>query len=119
VYWLEQAIGVAENAEQRRALELLVQYYRSGDLADFDAYNVAWVADTASRVDAINGFIEVYKDPLGLKGSFESVVSFRDEVASQRIGAIAAEAQWFEDNSPIMAEHKKAEVKGITGKAIV
>jgi dipeptidyl-peptidase-3 len=119
VYWLEQAIGVAENAEQRRALELLVQYYRSGDLADFDAYNVAWVADTASRVDAINGFIEVYKDPLGLKGSFESVVSFKDEEASRRIGAIAAQAQWFEDNSPIMDAHKKAEVKGITGKAIV
>jgi dipeptidyl-peptidase-3 len=119
VYWLEQAIGVAEDDAQRRALELLVRYYRSGDLADFDAYNVAWVADTASRVDATNGFIEVYKDPLGLKGSFESVVSFRDEVATQRISAIAAEAQWFEDNSPIDEAHKKDEVVGITGKAIV
>lgn len=118
VYWLEQAITVAENDAQRRALELLVQYYRSGDLADFDAYNVAWVADTASTIDVINGFIEVYNDPLGYRGSFESVVSIRDEDATQRIGAIADYAQWFEDNSPIMAEHKKASVQGITGKAI-
>jgi dipeptidyl-peptidase-3 len=119
VYWLEQAITVAETAEQRLALELLVQYYRSGDLADFDAYNVAWVADTVSQVDVTNGFIEVYKDPMGLKGSFESVVSFRDDEATRRISAIANEAQWFEDNSPIMDEHKKTEVVGITGKAIV
>lgn len=118
VYWLEQAITVAENDAQRRALELLVQYYRSGDLADFDAYNVAWVADTASSIDVINGFIEVYKDPLGLKGSFESVVSVRDEEATRRISAIAAQAQWFENNSPIMDAHKKGAVTGITGKAI-
>lgn len=119
VYWLEQAVTVAETAEQRLALELLVKYYRSGDLADFDAYNVAWVADTLSQVDVTNGFIEVYKDPMGLKGSFESVVSFRDDEATRRISAIADEAQWFEDNAPIMDEHKKAEVVGITGKAIV
>jgi dipeptidyl-peptidase-3 len=118
VYWLEQAIGVAENNEQRTALERLVQYYRSGDLADFDAYNIAWVADTESMIDVINGFIEVYSDPLGMRGSFESVVSFRDEEATRRIGAIANYAQYFEDNSPIMAEHKKAEVTGILGKAI-
>jgi dipeptidyl-peptidase-3 len=118
VYWLEQAVTVAENEEQRRALALLIQYYRSGDLADFDAYNIAWVADTASTIDVINGFIEVYNDPLGMRGSFESVVSFRDEEATRRIGAIANMAQWFEDNSPIMYDHKKSEVKGITGKAI-
>jgi dipeptidyl-peptidase-3 len=118
VYWLEQAITVAENAEQRRALELLVQYYRSGDLADFDAYNVAWVADTQSVVDVINGFIEVYNDPLGMRGSFESVVSYRDEDSTRRIGAIANYAQWFEDNSPLMDEHKKKDVRGIIGKAI-
>jgi dipeptidyl-peptidase-3 len=118
VYWLEQAIAVAEDDDQRRALELLVQYYRSGDLADFDAYNIAWVADTASRVDAINGFIEVYNDPLGMRGSFESVVSFRDDEATRRIGAIAAQAQWFEDNSPILPRHRKANVTGITGKVI-
>lgn len=119
VFWLEQAMGVAENAEQRRALELLVQYYRSGDLRDFDAYNIAWVADTQSTIDVINGFIEVYEDPLGMRGAFESVVSVRDEEATKRIGAIAERAQWFEDNSPIMGEHKKADVTGITGKAIV
>jgi dipeptidyl-peptidase III len=119
VYWLEQAITVAENDAQRKALELLVKYYRSGDLADFDAYNIAWVADTESTIDVINGFIEVYEDPLGMRGAFESVVSVRDEVATQRITAIAAQAQWFEDNSPIANEHKKANVTGITGKAIM
>ncbi len=118
VSWLEQAITVAENDAQRTALELLVKYYRSGDLADFDAYNVAWVADTESTIDVINGFIEVYSDPLGMRGSFESVVSIRDEEATQRIGALANYAQWFEDNSPIMAEHRKPEVTGIIGKAI-
>lgn len=119
VYWLEQAISVAETNEQSTALELLIRYYRSGDLADFDAYNIAWVADTESPIDMINGFIEVYNDPLGYRGSFESVVSIRDEDATLRIGRIAEIAQWFEDNSPIMDEHKKAEVVGITGKAII
>lgn len=118
VYWLEQAIAVAENDAQRTALELLVKYYRSGDLADFDAYNIAWVADTSSTIDVINGFIEVYNDPLGYRGSFESVVSIRDEESTKRIGAIAERAQWFEDNSPISNDHKKASVTGITGKAI-
>lgn len=118
VYWLERAITVAENDKQRTALELLVAYYRSGDLADFDAYNVAWVADTDSAIDVINGFIEVYNDPLGYRGSFESVVSFRDEEATQRISAIGGRAQWFEDNSPIQDDHKKANVTGIDGKAI-
>lgn len=118
VYWLERAVGVAENDNQRKALELLIAYYRSGDLADFDAYNVAWVADTDSAIDVINGFIEVYNDPLGYRGSFESVVSFRDEEATMRISAIGERAQWFEDNSPIQNEHKKADVTGIDGKAI-
>lgn len=118
VYWLERAITVAENDKQRRALELLVAYYHSGDLADFDAYNIAWVQDVESTVDVINGFIETYNDPLGLRGSFESVVAFRDEAATLRIAAIGERAQWFEDNSPILAEHKKANVVGIDGKAI-
>ena len=118
VYWLEKAITVAENDKQRRALELLVAYYHSGDLEDFDAYSIAWVEDTESVVDVINGFIEVYADPLGFHGSFESVVSFRDEVATLRIAAIGERAQWFEDNSPIMARHKKVDVSGIDGKAI-
>lgn len=118
VYCLEQAITVAENDAQKHALQLLVKFYRTGNLADFDAYNIAWVADTSSTVDAINGFIEVYNDPLAYRGSFESVVSVRDEEATKRIGAIASHAQWFEDNSPIMKEHKKTGVTGITGKAI-
>lgn len=117
-YWLEQAATVAENDAQREALEKLVAYYQSGDLEDWDAYNVAWVADTDSVVDTINGFIEVYNDPIGYRGSFESVVSFVDPVATERIDAIAREAQWFEDNSPIMEEHKKASVTGIVGKVI-
>lgn len=118
VYWLEKAISVAENEEQRTALELLVKYYRSGDLADFDAYNIAWVQDIKSTIDVINGFIEVYNDPLGYRGSFESVVSFRDAEATLRISAIGDRAQWFEDNSPIQRDHKKADVTGIDGKAI-
>ena len=118
VYWLERAIGVAENDKQRTTFELLVKYYRSGDLEDFDAYNIAWVADTDSAIDVINGFIEVYNDPLGYRGSFESVVSFRDAEATLRISAIGERAQWFEDNSPIQEEHKKADVTGIDGKVI-
>lgn len=118
VYWLEKAISVAENEEQRTSLELLVKYYRSGDLADFDAYNIAWVQDIESTIDVINGFIEVYNDPLGYRGSFESVVSFRDAEATLRISAIGDRAQWFEDNSPIQRDHKKADVTGIDGKAI-
>ena len=118
VYWLEKAIPVAENAQQKDALQKLVKYYRSGDLRDFDQYSIAWVNDTASRIDVINGFIEVYKDAIGKKGSFESVVSLKDLEATKRIKAIADQAQWFEDNSPLMPEHKKKTVKGITAKAI-
>jgi dipeptidyl-peptidase-3 len=118
VFWLEKAVAVAENAAQRDALEKLVRYYESGDLSDWDAYNIAWLRDTESLVDAIHGFIEVYHDPIGLRGSFEAVVSFQDPVATQRIATIAREAQWFEDHSPIFDEHKKASVTGITGKVI-
>jgi dipeptidyl-peptidase-3 len=118
VYWLEQAVTVAENDAQRAALEKLIEYYRSGDLEDWDEYNVAWVEDTDSLVDTINGFIEVYNDPMGLRGSYEAVVSYRDEVATRRIDAIAREAQWFEDQSPIMDDHKKADVTGIQGRVI-
>ncbi|MBC7914635.1 MAG: dihydrofolate reductase, partial [Pyrinomonadaceae bacterium] len=118
VYWLEKAIPVAENAKQKDALQKLVKYYRSGDLKDFDEYSIAWVNDTESRLDVVNGFIEVYKDAIGKKGSFESVVSLKDMEATKRLEAIAKEAQWFEDNSPLMPEHKKKTVKGITAKAI-
>ena len=116
--WLEKAAGVAENAEQKKALELLVQYYKTGDLATFDDYSIAWVNDVNSRLDVVNGFIEVYLDPIGKKGSFESVVSLKDMEATKRIKAIADQAQWFEDNSPLMPAHKKKNVKGITAKAI-
>lgn len=118
VYWLEKAIPVAENEQQRKSLELLVEYYKIGDLKIFDEYSIAWVNDTASRIDVVNGFIEVYLDAIGKKGSFESVVSMKDLEATKRINAIAKEAQWFEDNSPLMEEHKKKEVRGITAKAI-
>ncbi|MGZ4044634.1 MAG: dipeptidyl-peptidase 3 family protein, partial [Bacteroidia bacterium] len=118
VYWLEKAITVAENEKQKEALTKLVKFYKSGDLKDFDEYNISWVKDTESAVDVVNGFIEVYEDPLGKKGSFESVVSVRDFEASKRIAAIGAQAQWFEDNSSILPQHKKKDVKGISAKVI-
>ncbi len=118
VAWLEKAVAVAEDEAQREALVKLIAYYRSGKLEDWDEYNVAWVEDTTSTVDLIHGFIEVYNDPLGMRGSFESVVSFRDDDATRRIDAIAREAQWFEDHMPILDEHKKKNVKGITGRVI-
>ncbi len=118
VYWLVRASTVAENAQQQKTLQLLIKYLRSGDLKDFDDYSIAWVNDTESKIDGINGFIEVYLDAIGKKGSYESYVSFKDEEATKRIATIAKEAQWFEDNSPLMPEHKKKEVKGIIAKAI-
>ncbi len=118
MYWLELAAGVAENEAQRDWIEKLVRYYRSGDLADFDAYNIAWVNDTDSRLDSVNGFIEVYGDPLGYRGAYESLVSIRDLEASKRIATIGVNAQWFEDNSPILDEHKKQNVVGISAKVI-
>lgn len=118
VYWLEKAVTVAENDAQKDALVKLIKYYQTGDLKDFDEYCIAWVKDTESSVDVVNGFIEVYQDPLGRKGSFESVVSVRDFEASKRIAAIGANAQWFEDNSPLLPQHKKKNVKGISAKVI-
>ncbi|PWG82085.1 dipeptidyl-peptidase 3 family protein [Pararcticibacter amylolyticus] len=118
VYWLEKAATVAENEKQADAIRKLIKFYRSGDLKDFDEYSIAWVADTASTIDATNGFIEVYNDAIGKRGSFESVVSLKDFEATKRIKAIAAQAQWFEDHSPLLPEHKKKQVKGITAKAI-
>lgn len=116
--WLEKASSVAENAEQKRALNLLAQFYKTGNLKTFDEYSIAWVQDVNSRLDVVNGFIEVYMDPIGKKGSYESVVSMKDLEATKRIKAIADQAQWFEDHSPLMPEHKKKNVKGITAKAI-
>jgi dipeptidyl-peptidase III len=118
VFWLEKASAVAENDQQKLAFDKLIEYYRTGDLKKFDEYNIAWVNDTESRIDVVNGFIEVYGDPLGYRGAYESVVSFKDMEATKRIDAISQQAQWFEDNSPIMPEHKKKDVKGITAKVI-
>ena len=117
VYWLEKAATVA-NPTQREIIEALIKYYKSGDLKDFDAYNVLWVKDTASNVDFVNGFIENYGDPLGYKSSWESVVNFRDEEACKRTEIMAANAQWFEDNAPINPAYRKKEVKGVSAKVI-
>jgi dipeptidyl-peptidase-3 len=118
VAWLEKAAGSAENDAQRVALDKLIRFYRTGSLQDWDDYNIAWLRDTESQVDVINGFIEVYHDPLGMRGTFESVVSFRDTQATRRIGAIAGAAQWFEDHMPYFGRHKKKSVTGISGKVI-
>jgi dipeptidyl-peptidase-3 len=118
VYWLEKAVTVSENENQKDALIKLIKFYKSGSVKDFDEYNIAWVKDVNSAIDVVNGFIEVYQDPLGIKGSFESVVSVKDFVASKRIATIGANAQWFEDNSSIQPEHKKKNVVGISAKVI-
>lgn len=118
VYWLEKAEAIAENDLQKDALSKLIKFYKSGDLKDFDEYCIAWVKDIDSRIDVVNGFIEVYNDPIGKKGSFESVVSIKDMEATKRIKAIAEQAQWFEDHSPIQDKHKKKNVTGISAKAI-
>jgi dipeptidyl-peptidase-3 len=118
VFWLDKASAVAENDKQKDALLKLIKFYKSGDLKDFDEYNIAWVQDVDSRLDVVNGFIEVYEDAIGKRASYESVVSLKDMEATKLIAKIAKDAQWFEDNSPIMPEHKKKEVKGITAKVI-
>ncbi|TAL57968.1 MAG: dihydrofolate reductase [Bacteroidetes bacterium] len=118
IYWLEKASAIGENDAQKKAIDLLVQFYKTGDLKIFDDYCIAWVNDTSSVLDVVNGFIEVYGDPLGRKGSFESVVSIKDFEASKRIAAIGTQAQWFEDNSTLMPAHRKKNVKGISAKVI-
>lgn len=118
VEWLEKASKVSENDNQKAAIDKLVEYYKTGDLKTFDQYSILWVKDTGSVVDVVNGFIEVYDDPLGKKGSFESVVSIKDFEASKRISAIGNAAQWFEDNAPLIDEHKKKNVTGISAKVI-
>ena len=118
VKWLEKAMAVAETPEQKAAIDLLVQYYRTGDLKTWDDFNVAWVKDTKSSVDFILGFVEVYNDPLGKRGSYESIVEVNDPVATKNMAVIMDNAQWFEDNSPLMPEHKKKNVVGITYRFI-
>lgn len=118
VYWLENAANVAENDLQRATLLKLIEFYRTGDLKTFDEYNVLWVQDTSSTVDVINGFIEVYGDAIGLKGAYESVVSIKNPEATRRMKTLEQNAQWFEDNAPIMDQHKKDNVTGISYKVI-
>ena len=118
VYWLEKAAGVAENDQQRKVIEALIAYYRTGDLEKFDEYNILWVKDLSSLIDFVNGFIEVYNDPLGTKASWESVVNFKDLAATKRADTISGSAQWFEDNSPVDPRFKKKEVKGVSAKVI-
>ncbi len=117
VEWLEKAEGVAAEP-QKAIINSLVKYYRSGDLRQFDDYNIKWVQDTVSNVDFVNGFIEDYGDPLGRKASWESIVNFRDEDACHRTEVISANAQWFEDHSPINPAYRKEVVKGVSAKVI-
>ncbi len=119
VYWLDKAISVAENEVQAKALKLLVEYYKTGDLNVWDAYNVAWVEATEGDIDYINGFIEVYNDPLSMKANYESIVQIKDFDASARMAVVSQNVQWFEDQSPIMDNHKKLDVKGVTYKTVV
>ena len=114
IYWLTKAKKVAENEKQKHAFELLIKYYETGDLEVWDDYNVAWVETTEGDVDYINGFIEVYNDPKGYRGSYESVVQIKDFEMSNKMTALSENAQWFEDNSSIMNEHKKDNVVGIS-----
>jgi len=118
VKWLEKAQGVAENKAQGDALGLLIEYYKTGDLQTWDDYNVAWTAATEGNVDYINSFIEVYNDPLGYRGSYETIVQINDFEMSKRMKVLSDNAQWFEDNSPLMDAHKKDNVVGVTYKVV-
>ena len=118
VFWLEKAQSVAENEQQKKVIDLLIRYYRTGDLRLFDEYSIEWLRELQGGVDFINGFIEVYGDPLGLKGSWEGLVEYRDEEGTKRTQAISQRAQWFEDHSPVDDRFKKKEVKGVTANVI-
>ncbi|SFF74532.1 dipeptidyl-peptidase-3 [Salegentibacter agarivorans] len=119
IKWLEKAEAVAENEKQANALGLLIEYYKTGDLEVWDDYNVAWVEATEGNIDYINGFIEVYNDPLGYRGSYENIVQIKDFDMSQKMKVLEDNVQWFEDNAPIMDEHKKEEVVGVTYKTVI
>jgi dipeptidyl-peptidase-3 len=118
VGWLEKAATVAESDMQKKSIEHLIKFYRTGDINEFDQHCIAWVSDTKPSLDFVNGFIETYVDAAGKRGSFESLVSMRDEEATKRIAAISKEAQWFENNSPLIETHKKRNVTGISAKVI-
>ena len=118
VSWLLRAQKYAENEEQKHLIDLLVKYYRTGDLKDFDRYSIAWVQQYEGMIDFINGFIEVYGDPLGLKGTWEGIVEYKDLEATKRTQTISQNAQWFEDHSPVDPRFRKPEVKGVTANVI-
>lgn len=118
VSWLDKAAEVAENDRQREVIRLLTEFYRTGDLKTFDAYSIVWLKDTDSRVDFVNGFIESYGDPLGIKASWESIVNFKDLEATRRTELISENAQWFEDHSPVAPQFRKEKVKGVSAKVI-
>jgi dipeptidyl-peptidase-3 len=119
IYWLEKAKGVAENKKQGDALGLLINYYKTGSLKTWDDYNIAWLHATEGNIDYINGFIEVYNDPLGYRGSYEGIVQIKDFDMSAKMEVVSKNAQWFEDNSPLMPEHKKKNVVGVSYKTVI
>lgn len=118
IYWLEKAVNVAENEHQQRVIQLLIQYYETGDLQIFNDYCIEWVSEHEGRIDFVNGFIEVYGDPLGLKGSWEGIVEYKDLEATKRTQTISRNAQWFEDHSPVDPRFRKPQVKGVVANAI-
>jgi len=118
IYWLRQATNYTENELQKTVIQHLIQYYETGDLACFDQYSIDWVKELNGEVDFVNGFIEVYGDPLGIKASWESIVNYKDTEATKRATILSKNAQWFEDHSPVSPEYKKAEVKGVSAKVI-
>lgn len=118
VYWLEKAASVAENAQQKAVIEKLISYNKTGNLKEFDEYAILWVNDLDSDIDFVNGFTETYGDPLGMKASWEALVNFKNKEASERTHIISANAQWFEDNSPVDNRFKKEKVKGVSAKVI-
>lgn len=119
VYWLTKAMQFAENEKQQEVIGLLISYYRTGDLKTFDSYSIEWLKEQTGDIDFINGFIEVYGDPLGFKASWEGIVTYKDKVANERTHKICSNAQWFEDHSPVDPRFKKKEVRGVTANVVV
>lgn len=118
IQWIEKAINSAETAKQKDELKILIEYYRTGDLKKWDEYNIAWAKNTDPMVDYINGFIENYEDPLGMKATWEAIVDYTDIEATKRSKIITSNAQWFEDNSPIHPKYRKEKVKGVAARVI-
>lgn len=118
IFWLGKAVEYAENEHQKKYIRTLIEYYKTGDLAKFDEYSIEWVKEQYGDVDFVNGFIEVYGDPLGIKGSWESIVNYKDKEATKRAVILSENAQWFEDHSPVDPQYKKTEVRGVSAKVI-